>query len=99
MQNFNIEIYTNTINNLKNQIESLQKDCELAEKDLEKKYERVAQAPKEKDLLEGYVKSIEKSVQSIDLEAKRKNLMRRLGGEFDYDEFYEKIDELHNDFN
>jgi CHASE3 domain sensor protein len=67
----------------------LRRDCVTAEQELEKKYEKLQNAPKEREVLEEYVKNVEKNVQSIDLEAKRKNILRRLGGEFDYEKFGE----------
>ncbi len=67
----------------------MRRDCVTAEQELEKKYEKLQNAPKEREVLEEYVKNVEKNVQSIDLEAKRKNILRRLGGEFDYEKFGE----------
>lgn len=100
MQNNNIEIYNLMIENLKKQIDQLTKDSEEAEKQLQQKYEKIEQsmAPKEKELIDQHVKALQDQAKSVDLEAKRKNLMRRLGGEYDYNSLFERIDELRSDF-
>ncbi|KRX06760.1 hypothetical protein PPERSA_09162 [Pseudocohnilembus persalinus] len=98
MQNFNIDIYAQTINNLKKQINELQSDAEKAEKELSAKLQKVAQGPKEQDILEPYIKKLENNIKNIDLTVKQKNILKKLGGEFDYELFNDQVEDIVSDF-
>lgn len=59
---------------MKQQIEDLQKESDKAEKELEKKYKKLADVPNEIEQLRPLKESLEKNSQMIDFEVYRKNI-------------------------
>ncbi|KAL4496144.1 hypothetical protein ABPG72_012881 [Tetrahymena utriculariae] len=98
MTNFNIDLYTKTINNLKNQILELQRDAQKAEIELEERHEKLNRLPKQKEILIPIQENIQAQVENIDFVSSRQIVNNKLGGELDYELYNESLNELQSDF-
>jgi hypothetical protein len=106
ISDLNVQAYTDCINTLKKQVEGLQKDAEKAEKELESRYKKLSSVPKAGSIkstdpyyslvVNGPETSEEviKNIRTIDFHTSRAQVINRLGGEFDYEQFTHDISEM-----
>lgn len=91
LQNFNLEGYTQHLNNLKAQIALVHRESEQVEKELKQrlaKLEKLTITPKfEEQLAQPYEQNIKRQLQTIDLQQARRTVLDKLGGDFDYTGF------------
>ena len=106
ISDLNVQAYTDCINTLKKQVTDLQKDAEKAEKELESRYKKLSSVPKAGSIkstdpyyslvVNGPETSEEviKNIRTIDFHTSRAQVLNRLGGEFDYEQFNHDISEM-----